>query len=87
MQRKVMLFALKEVGQGPSPTNGISYQRPEKIDELIAAEAPSHETNLLRKRLKQSPRCQMTSNHDLIAQNTQVPKDAQEERFEPLCRD
>ena len=34
--------ALKEVGQCSFPTESISDQRPEKIDGLIAAEAPSH---------------------------------------------
>jgi hypothetical protein len=44
--------ALKEVGQGSFPTDGISYEWPEKIDGLIAAEAPSYQANSLRKSLK-----------------------------------
>jgi len=48
-------YALKEVGQGPFPTDGITYQRPEKIDGLIAAEAPSHQANPARANASSSP--------------------------------
>jgi hypothetical protein len=58
------LYALKEVGQGPFPTDGIADQQCEKIDGLIAAEAPSHQANLLRKSLEQPLRRQVMGNDD-----------------------
>jgi hypothetical protein len=47
--------ALKEVGQGPFPTDGIADQRPEKIDGFIAPEASSHQAHPARAKAASSP--------------------------------
>ncbi len=49
------LYALKEVGKSPFSTDSIPYQRPEKIDGFIAAEAPSHQANPARAKASSSP--------------------------------
>jgi hypothetical protein len=56
--------ALEEVGQGPFPADGIPYQQPEKIAGLLAAEASSHQADVLRKSLKQPLGRQVRGNHD-----------------------
>ncbi|GLV55952.1 hypothetical protein KDH_27960 [Dictyobacter sp. S3.2.2.5] len=47
---------MKEVGQCPFPTNGISEQECKKINRFIAAETSAHETDLMRESF-QKPFC------------------------------
>ncbi len=53
----------KKVGKRPFSTDRVPDQQGEKIDRLIAPEAPTHQTHLLLKRIKQPLGLEMVS-HD-----------------------
>ena len=75
--------ALKEVSERPFSADGIADQQGQKIDGFIAAEASSHQTDLLRKGLKQPLRRQVAGNDDDFSKPRRHREDDLQERFGP----